>query len=71
MCLASLALAVLCFASSLAVLVPSARARLLDPAVRVVQGGAAPAQEIAEGAVVVERTGLAPAAPGGLEGESP
>ena len=71
MCLASLALAVLCFASSLAVLVPSARARLLDPAVRVVQGGAAPAQEIAEGAVVVERTGLAPAAPGGPEGESP
>lgn len=56
MCVASLALAVLCFASSLIAFVPSVRAHLLDPAVRVVQGIAAPAEEPEVGATVVGRT---------------
>ena len=38
MCLASLVLAVLCFASSLVIL-PAVKSRLVDPAVRVVQAG--------------------------------
>jgi multicomponent Na+:H+ antiporter subunit D len=41
MCLASLALAVLCFASSLIIL-PAVKSRLVDPAVRVVQAGPPP-----------------------------
>jgi len=74
MCLASLALAVLCFASSLIIL-PAVKSRLVDPAVRVVQAGPPPRAKAPPRVVAAERPGAVAAQaavpPARLERTSP
>jgi len=66
MCVASCVLAVLCFASSLIVL-PSVRARLVDPAVEVLTAAGSEEQEAPQVVLRAARggTGLSSPAPGG------
>jgi multicomponent Na+:H+ antiporter subunit D len=74
MCLASLALAVLCFAGSLIIL-PAVKSRLMDPAVRVVQAGPPPRAKAPPRVVAAERPGAVAAQaavpPARLERTSP
>jgi multicomponent Na+:H+ antiporter subunit D len=74
MCLASIVLAVLCFASSLLIL-PAVKGRLLDPAVRVIQTGVGSAEQVSETTAVTGRSerpgGEHPLSPTVLVRESP
>ena len=74
MCLASIVLAVLCFASSLLIL-SAVKGRLLDPAVRVIQTGVGSVEQVSETTAVTGRSerpgGEHPLSPTVLVRESP